>query len=217
MFRHLAITGPEHVLTANPFLPDDPGTGGGGTGGAGGAPGAGGTGGGTTDGGPAGGVGGQQTPPQQTGSDQTDWKSHARQWETKAKADAKRAEELAAEVERLKAASMSDAEKAIEAAKAEGQKLGLAAGVGEAVAARLEAALSHLPDAQRDALIDSVSRDRFVGSDGKPDRAAIKAWAEQVAPKPDPKNGFPPLGQGQRTTPPATSMSALIRQKAGLG
>jgi hypothetical protein len=202
MGRRLAsITNPEHTTTPNPLLPE--GNDGGDNGGGGGAP-TGTPAPGTDDGKPA--------KPDDAG---TDWKSHARTWETKAKADAARAEQLAAEVERLKTAQMSDSEKAIEAARLEGRQTGAAEAVGEAVAARLEAALSHLPETQRDALIDSVSRGRFLDTSGKPDRAAIKAWAEQVAPKPDPKQTFPALGQGQRTPPPTTDMNALIRRQVG--
>lgn len=205
MFRHLALTGPEHATTAYPFLPEDSGDGGGGATGAGT----------TGDGNPSAGPAGDSAGEQQTGTQDDGWRDRARTWETRAKADKKRADDLAAEVERLRSASMSDAEKAIAAAKEEGQKLGLAAGVGEAVAARLEAALAHLPDPQRDALIDSVSRDRFVGADGKPDRAAIKAWAAQVAPKATARDSFPALGQGQRTPTQTTDMNALIRRHAG--
>lgn len=210
MFRRLAITGPEHATTANPFLPDG-GDGDGGQGGAGGAPQTGGT-----------------PPPQQQqggdsnngqgasgdGGEPTDWKQHARTWEKRAKDNQAALDAAKAENDRLKAAAMTEAEKAVADAKAEGERAGRLAAAHEAVAARLEGALSHLPEQQRDALINTVSTDRFL-KDGAVDRDAIKAWAEAVAPKQ--QQGGTPLPQGRTPAPPPPSdMNALIRRAAGL-
>lgn len=53
-----------------------------------------------------------------------------------------------------------------------------------------------------DALLEGVDRARFITDDGRPDTAAIAAWMDRVAPKPDPaqqyNTGFPDLGQGAR-------------------
>src|SRR5215211_6920708 len=51
------------------------------------------------------------------GGDTTDWKAKAREWEKRAKVNSGAAAELA----KVKAAAMTDQEKAVEAAKAEGR------------------------------------------------------------------------------------------------
>lgn len=76
------------------------------------------------DGGDSGQAGGQDSQqPSKDGSEggsaaeEKDWKAHAREWEKRAKANAKAAEEL----EKLKAASMTEQEKAVAAAEKAGR------------------------------------------------------------------------------------------------
>lgn len=149
------------------------------------------------------------------GQPEPDWKTQSRTWEKRAKADAREADKLRAELDRLRQAQMSEAEKAIDNARAEGEKAGLVKASGLLVKARLEAALAHLDDDARDALIEGVDVKRFVGDDATPNADAIKTWAERVAPKKNSANqGFPDLGAGRRQLSPPTDMNSLIRLQA---
>jgi hypothetical protein len=217
MYRLLNVTGPEHALLAHPFLPDGEGAGGdGGAGGGGGDGGAGNTGGGNTGGGTGGSTGGQPAGNTSGGaSGDTDWKTHARTWEDRAKQNLAEVERLKAENEKFRQQSLSEAEKALEAARAEGEKAGLAKATPLIVQSELKGALAHLPDDQRTALLDGIDPGRFVGQDGAPDSGAIKAWAEKVAPPvQQPRGGGLPLGT--RTPAKTTDMNDLIRQHAGI-
>jgi hypothetical protein len=141
------------------------------------------------------------TPDTGTAADSTDWKSEADKWQALARKHEERAKSnisAAKELEQLKAASMSDLEKAVAQARAEAR-----------IEALREAATGRVDDAVRaaiadrsvdvEALLEGLDRSRFVTDDGEPDRKAIAAWVDRIAPKPEPsKPGFPDLGQGVR-------------------
>lgn len=148
-----------------------------------------------------------------TGTDgkDEDWKGRARTWESRAKADARELAKVRRELETARKAQMSESEKAIEAARAEGEKTGRSAATGLLVQARLEAALAHVDDEARDALIDGVNTARFITEDGTPDGNAIKSWAEKVAPR---KATSVDLGQGRRPASKPTDMNSIIRAAA---
>jgi hypothetical protein len=137
-----------------------------------------------------------------------DWKGRARTWEQRAKQDARELAKAKRELEEVRRSQMSESEKAVEAARAEGEKTGRSAATGLLVQARLEAALAHVDDEARDALIDGVNTARFTTEDGTPDTTAIRTWAEKVAPK---RNGSVDLGQGRRPASKPTDMNSLIR------
>jgi hypothetical protein len=205
--RLLTSTGPEHAETAFPFLPfPDEGTGGGGAGGDG-----------DTD--PD-----DDDTDDDTGDDggdddggAKDWKAEARKWEARARADAKKAERAAQDADRLRKASMTDAERSVATAREEGERAGLAKASEALVTAHLEAALAHLDDGQREALVEGVNAARFLGDDGLPDKTAIRTWADRVAPKPTGGGQqFPNLGQGRRAPAKTTDMNELIRRAAGV-
>lgn len=151
----------------------------------------------------------------------TDWRAHAKTWETRANSDRAGREQAEqqlgqalAQLEELKRGQMSDADKAIADAHAKGRQEALAETAALLVESRLEAALAGrgLTDQQQKALVDAVHHERFV-KDGKPDTAAITAWADQVAPKGSGRTGgMPDLGQGRRSAPPAAGMDDLIRR-----
>lgn len=142
-----------------------------------------------------------------------DWKGRARTWEQRAKNDARELQRLRKQLDDARKASMSEAEKAIEDARAEGEKKGRSQASGLLVQARLEAALAHVDDEARDALIDGVNAAKFMTDDGTPDTDAIKAWAEKVAPK---TRQVVDLGQGRRTAGKPTDMNSIIRRAAGV-
>jgi hypothetical protein len=120
------------------------------------------------------------------------WKQHARKHEERAKANANAAREL----DQLRQSSMSDQEKAVEAARAEGRALAMREAASSLIDAevRLHATGRSI---DVDTLLDGLDRARFVdATTGQPDRAAIKAWVEKVAPAGTAAQ--PDLGQGAR-------------------
>lgn len=64
------------------------------------------------------------------------------------------------------------------------------------------------------ALLEGVDQARFLDADHEPDRAAIQAWVDRVAPAPVAQFGDP-LVQGFRGVPAPgrVDMAAVIRQK----
>ena len=106
-----------------------------------------------------------------------------------------------AELEQLKAQSMTDTEKAIAAARAEA-----AAETAKSYGARLATSAIKVAAKDRsinvDALLKRVDAAAFIGDDGEPDEDAITEWLDELAPvgqKPTPD-----LGQGARGTQPNT-------------
>jgi hypothetical protein len=176
---------------------------------------------------PAGGAGTQETteetteqntesdtgPTGATGSTDDDWKGRARTWESRAKKDALELTKIKRELEQVRQSNMSEGEKAVEKARVEGQQQGRSEAAGLLVQARLEAALAHVDDEARDALIEGVNAARFLREDGTPDTESIKTWASKVAPK---SPQVPDLGQGRRHASKPTDMNSIIRRAAGL-
>ena len=120
------------------------------------------------------------------------WKAQARKHEDRAKANAAAAKEL----EAFKKASMSETEQAIAAAREEGRAEALKAAASGRVEDALRAAAAGRLGV--DALLDGLDRSRFLTDDGEPDRDAIAAWVDRIAPKDDTPR-VPDLGQGTRT------------------
>jgi hypothetical protein len=108
------------------------------------------------------------------------WKAQARKHEDRAKANANAAREL----EQLRQQSMSDTEKAAAQAKAEGRAEALREVAAERVADAVRVAAAGR-NVDVDALLEGLDRTRFAGDDGIPDRDAIQAWIDRIAPKPD--------------------------------
>lgn len=137
---------------------------------------------------------GTETPPADLAAEVAKWQGLARKHEERAKANAAAAKEL----EQVRQASMSDLEKAVAVARTEATTEAL-----RTVGARLVDAEVRVAAAGRnvdvDALLEGLDRARFVGDDGEPDRKAIAAWVDRIAPKPaEGAPGFPDLGQGNR-------------------
>lgn len=141
--------------------------------------------------------------------DETDWKAEARKWEKQAKANKAAAEER----DKLKASQMSDQEKAVAAAKAEGHAEAMKTAGTKLATAELKAAAK---DKGLDlaSITDLIKVEQFVGEDGEVDEKAIKAAVAafaKIAPAPAPgRSGAPlPGGSGGRTTTNATLDSAV--------
>jgi hypothetical protein len=146
-----------------------------------------------------------------TTEDSTDWKAEARKWEQRAKEN----RAAAAELEKQRKASMSEAEKAVAEAEERGRTAAasefgkrLARTEFDAVAGRRN------PDFDTASALEYVDLGKFVGEDGEPDTKAIKAAVERLVP--EPANGAPSFDGGTRTTAPAPQgMSQIIRKAAG--
>lgn len=136
------------------------------------------------------------------------WRHQARKHEDRAKA-APTAEELAElraardERDQLRQELMTESEKAIEAAKQEGRQAA-AAEFGERLVAAEFTAAAAGRQVNLDALLTGLDRSRFL-KDGEPDRDAIKAFVDAIAPAEPQQPPVPPRGpdleQGYRTPP----------------
>lgn len=118
------------------------------------------------------------------------WKELSRKNEERAKANAGAAKEL----EELKKTTMSDTDKAIEAARKEGATEAAKKAGARLVDAEVKAAAAGRK-VDVAALLEGLDRSRFLTEDGEPDTKAIEEWVEKVAPE---KGETPDLGQGSR-------------------
>jgi hypothetical protein len=124
------------------------------------------------------------------------WKAQARKHEERAKANSTAAKEL----EALKQQTMSDTEKAIEAARNETRVTVLREVASKLVDAEVRAAAAGR-SIDADALLDGLDRTRFLTDEGDVDRDALTEWMDRIAPKStasDPFAGID-MGQGTRT------------------
>jgi len=141
-------------------------------------------------------------------TDTTDWKAEAekhkalaRKHEDRAKANAAAAKEL----EQVKAASMSDIEKAVAEAMAKGRSEGLAQSASKVVAAEFKAAVAGRLDG--DALatfIDGLNLVAFMDEEGNVDADKVQSFVDTTLPAAsEPATADPfqalDLGQGSRT------------------
>lgn len=121
------------------------------------------------------------------------WKANARKNEERAKANAAAAKELA----ELKRSSMSDLERAVDEAKQAARAEVLREVGGERVRDAFAVVLAGR-DVDADALLEGLDGTKFLGDDGQPDRNAIAAWVNKVAPQVEPTPAPLDLGQGNR-------------------
>lgn len=144
------------------------------------------------------------------------WKSTSRKHEDRAKANAAATKEL----EQVRAASMTEQERAVEDAKAATRAAVLAEVAHDRVddAVRLAASGTAL---DVDALLEGLDRSRFVDEDFHVDTDRVKAYIDGIAPKvPETTTpGFEPidLGQGSRNTPALGSDPLLQALKNTVG
>jgi hypothetical protein len=120
-----------------------------------------------------------------------------------------------AELEKFKAASMTEQERAVAEAEQRGETAALSKTAGRLARAEFRAAAAGLVDKDTlDAYLEDADLSKFVGADGEPDTKAIEARIKR-------------LGGGERRTDfdggarssaaKPTDMNQLIRQRAGLG
>lgn len=131
------------------------------------------------------------------------WKALARKHEEKAKANADAAKKLA-DLERQ---NMTDLEAAVDKAKTEA-RAEVTAQFGGRLASEAVRAAAAGRVADVDALLEGIDPARFLGDDGEPDRDAIGAWVDRIAPaqtdEPDIVRTLD-LGQGARETVATTT------------
>lgn len=135
------------------------------------------------------------TDPAPGGGDDKDWKVEAEKWTALSRKHEDAEKKLRKEVEALKNASMSDAEKAIENARKEGESSTLKRVTERLVKAELKAIAAQkgvtLPD------VEALNLGKFATDDGDPDEAAIEKFVDSLG---GGKNTFPDgkgLGIGQ--------------------
>lgn len=133
--------------------------------------------------------------------------------ERKARHEAEKAAKAAtAELEKLRKTTMSDQEKAIDAARASARAELMAEVGAERVENAVRAATAGR-NVDADALLDGLDRARFLDGEGQPDTQKITEWVDRIAPKGQtPKPGAKDIGQGARpgaTTPPQLAQSDL--------
>lgn len=205
---HRATFGSAVMRTNEPGAGGEGGTGGTGTGGTGGTgTGDGGTGTGTGEGGSGSGTGEPQlnehgypdkTPVKDMPVDQQAayWKHHARKHEERANAAADY-DAVKAENARLKAATQTDAEKAIDAAKEEGRAEVRAETLPNLVKAEFRAvAANKIPQDRLADIVAPLDLTKFLSADGSEvDTDKVQKYVDGLAPG----GAWPDMGQGRRS------------------
>lgn len=124
----------------------------------------------------------------------------------------KQAKAATAELQKLQDANMNEVDRALAAAKAEGRTEALREAGVRLVDAEVRASATGR-GVDTDALLEGLDRIKFLDAEGDPDRDAIQAWVDRVAPLGEErtKDGFPDLGQGTRSTAPALGSDPLTQ------
>jgi hypothetical protein len=128
------------------------------------------------------------TPLEQMNAEQREayWKHYARQWEARAKekGDYDALKTKATQYDQLVASQATDQEKAITAARAEGERLATARAAVVLVDAHVRAGLNQrLPPHQGEALASNLNHQHFLGADGLTvDAAKVLQFVDTVAP-----------------------------------
>lgn len=120
-----------------------------------------------------------------------------------------------AELDKLREQTMSEQERAVSQAKAEGRTEALREAGTRLVDAEVRAAATGR-GVDTDALLEGLDRSKFLDAEGEPDRDAIQAWIDRVAPAEQERgDGFhrqaPDLAQGTRSTAPALGSDPLTQ------
>jgi hypothetical protein len=163
-------------------------------------------------------TGAEEIGTESTETDDKDWKAEAEKWQELARKNEARAKgnaQAAKELDRFRAAAMTETEKAVAEAKASGATEAARAAAPRLVKAELRAAAADagLPREALTGFLEYADLSRFVGEDGEVDEKAIGAAIKKLG------GGKPADFDGGTRTPAgkATDMNSLIRQHAGLG
>jgi len=145
--------------------------------------------------------------------DETDWKAEARKWEARSKENSTKVREL----DQQRRAVMTDAERAVTEAEERGRTAAVSEFGRELAQERFDALAGRRnPDFDTARALEFVDLGKFLGDDGRPDAAAIKAAVERLVPEPA---GGPPSfdGGSRKSADPVGDMNSIIRKAAGLG
>lgn len=150
---------------------------------------------------------------QSASKEETDWKAMARQWEKRAKENAKASEEL----DKLRQKSMTEQEKAVAEAKAAGLSEAAKTYGSKLATAELKAAAAS-KGVDLSSISDLIDASRFVGEDGEVDTAAIGKAVDKLAKSLGPKRNGGDFnggnGAGQITREQLASMTSAEIDKA---
>jgi cell wall-associated NlpC family hydrolase len=159
----------------------------------------------------------EETAAETTETDVKDWKAEAEKWQTLARKNEERAKgnaQAAKELERVRAAAMTETEKAVAEAKTAGAAEAARAAAPRLVKAELRAAAADagLPKEALAGFLEYADLSRFVADDGEVDDKAISAAIKKLG------GGKPAdFDGGARTTAPkGADMNSLIRHAAGV-
>jgi len=147
-------------------------------------------------------------------TDATDWQAEAKKWKDLSRKNEGDARKAQGELKKLQTASMTEQEKAVAEATAQGKAEALAHMAARLVDAEVRAAAAGR-GIDADALLEGLDRTRFLGEDGEPDREAIETFLDRLAPKQAKRLD---LGQGAREGSAGatnTDMNNLLRRAIG--
>ncbi|AJC53989.1 hypothetical protein [Streptomyces sp. 769] len=131
---------------------------------------------------------GEQTPPAavetpgEETAKRTDWKAHARTWEERARSNKAELDGLQAEVEKMRQERMSDAEKALEAAKADARAAALSEVGTKLASAELRAAAAKASVELTEEITSALDLSKFL-AEGEPNADAIQSFVQALASK----------------------------------
>jgi hypothetical protein len=123
---------------------------------------------------------------------------------------------LERELEQVRTANLSDAERAVAEAEARGRTAAMSEFGQRLVRSDFVAeAARRNPEFNATDVLDDLNFSRFVGEDGEPDAKAIAKAVERLVPLAGPRYGN--ADQGPRTSSSAPDFNAELRRAAGRG
>lgn len=159
----------------------------------------------------------EETATETTETDVKDWQAEAGKWQALARKNEERAKNNAAaakELEKVRAAAMTDQEKAVAEAELRGRTGALAqVGARLAQAEFRAAAAGKLDEPTLAGFLEYADLTKFIGDDGEPNAKAIDAAVKKLA-----GTRATDFDGGARTTSARPAdMNTLIRRQAGVG
>jgi hypothetical protein len=151
---------------------------------------------------------------------ETDWKAEARKWETRAKENSKAVTEL----DKLKAKTMSETEKAVAEAEARGRTAAVTDFGSRLAAAEIKAALTGVVS-DPNVIVEDLNLARYLTDDGEVDSKAVAALRKKYEallkppsapadPKGRPAENLRKVPVAGGDTGPMTDMSAWMRDRS---